>query len=68
MTGSFEISEGLLDDSCDFQRFAVRRGDDDSWGVYDWERHSWRRPPDYTRQDAARMSLFLNRQPPGLID
>jgi len=35
---------------------------DGHWGVWDWEHKGWRRAANYTRQDAARMSGFLNRQ------
>jgi len=44
------------------RRFEHRQDGHEFWGVWDWDRREWRRPPNYARQEAASMSLFLNRQ------
>lgn len=62
MAGIFEITEGLVDDAYEFVRFESRQDGHEHWGVWDWEKKTWRREPNYTRREAAAMSCFLNRE------
>jgi hypothetical protein len=65
MAGLFEIREDLIN-NYERRQFEKRESGngDDVWGVWDWDKGEWRRPANYTRQEAARMSGFLNRNRP----
>lgn len=62
MAGIFEITEGLVDNACEFKRFEHCQDDYKHWGVWDWQRKELRRPCNYTQQETATMSGFLNRE------
>ncbi len=50
------------DEDYEFKRFQHSEDRDGIFGVWDYERKAWRSCPNYTRQEAATMSSFLNRQ------
>ncbi len=50
------------DEDYEFKRFQHMEDHNDIYGVWDCERKAWRSQPNYTCQEAATMSRFLNCQ------
>ena len=62
MAGLFEIREGLIN-AYECRQFEHRESEqrDGVWGVWNWHAGEWSHPPNYTRQEAARVSSAANR-------